>query len=267
MGVGADKLPHPIAAPLAGLRSTLRALADIVLPPVCISCRQRIGAHGLLCGACWSRIDFIAPPLCDRLGIPLPYDPGPAPGERALSAAAIAEPPVYDRARAAARYDATMRQLIQSFKYRDRHEGVPLFARWLASAGAELLADADLIVPVPLYRARLWSRRFNQSAVLARGLAWLTGQEVDCFTLKRVKRTANQVGLSAAQRRRNVAGAFKVSRRRKARIKGRKIVLIDDVITTGATAEACARVLKRAGAVRVDVLAIARAADPNATVL
>ncbi len=122
-------------------------------------------------------------------------------------------------------------------------------------------------MPVPLYRARLWSRRFNQSAVLARGLARLTGQEVDCFTLKRVKRTANQVGLSAAQRRRNVAGAFKVSRRRKARIKGRKIVLIDDVITTGATAEACARVLKRAGAVRVDVLAIARAADPNATVL
>ena len=215
MGVGADKLPHPIAAPLVGLRSLLRALADIVLPPVCIACRARIGGHGLLCGACWSRIDFIAPPLCDRLGIPLPYDPGTAPGERALSAAAIAAPPVYDRARAAARYDATMRDLIQSFKYRDRHEGLPLFARWLATAGAELLADADLIVPVPLYRARLWSRRFNQSALLARGLARLTGQEVDCFTLKRVKRTANQVGLSAAQRRRNVAGAFKVSRLRR----------------------------------------------------
>jgi ComF family protein len=220
-----------------------------------------------LCGACWSRIDFIAPPLCDRLGIPLPYDPGAAPGERALSAAAIASRRVCDRARAAARYDATMRDLIQSFKYRDRHEGLTLFARWLATAGAELLADADLVVPVPLYRSRLWSRRFNQSALLARGVARLTRREVDCLTLKRVKRTANQVDLTAAQRRRNVAGAFRISRLRKARIKGRKIVLVDDVITTGATAEACARVLKRAGAVRVDVLAIARAADPNATVL
>ena len=133
------------------VRGALNLAADLLLPPVCISCRKRAGAHGLLCGDCWARIDFIVPPLCSRLGVPLPYDTG----EASLSAGAIADPPVYDRARASARYSSTMRDLIQSFKYGDRHEGVPLFGRWMATAGAELLADADLILPVPLYRSRL----------------------------------------------------------------------------------------------------------------
>jgi len=125
------------------LGGALGFVADLLLPPVCISCRKRAGAHGLLCG--------IAPPLCDRLGVPLPYDTG----EPSLSAAAIADPPVYDRARAAARYSATMRDLIQGFKYGDRHEGALLFARWIAAAGRELLADADVILPVPLAPSRL----------------------------------------------------------------------------------------------------------------
>lgn len=241
----------------------LGRIADLVLPPVCISCRGRISRHGLLCGACFARVDFITPPLCARLGIPLPYEAG----EPLLSAAAIASPPVYDRARAAARYSDTMRELVQSFKYRDRHEGLPLFARWLSQAGAELLADADLIVPVPLYPARLWWRRFNQSAMLALAVGRLTGLPVDCAVLKRVKRTASQVGLTAEQRRRNVRGAFKVDRAVRPRVKGRRLVVIDDVITTGATAEACARALKRAGAARVDILALARAVEPTAFVL
>jgi predicted amidophosphoribosyltransferase len=122
--------------------------------------------------------------------MPLPYDTG----EPSLSAVAIADPPVYDCARAAARYSSTMRDLIQSFKYGDHHEGVPLFAQWMAAAGAELLADADLMVPVPLYRSRLWSRRFNQSARLAQAVGGLTGVPVDCFLLARVKRTRSQVG-------------------------------------------------------------------------
>ena len=255
--------PRVTGAASGSVRSVLGRLADFLLPPVCISCRTRIGSHGLLCGACFARIDFIAPPLCIRLGVPLPFEAG----EPLLSAAAIASPPVYDRARAAARYSDTMRELIQSFKYRDRHEGLPLFARWLKNAGAELLADADLILPVPLYPSRLWWRRFNQSAMLAVTVGRLCGVPVDCFVLKRVRRTASQVGLTADQRRRNVAGAFKVDQARAARVKGKKLVVVDDVITTGATAEACARVLKRSGAARVDILALARAVEPAAFVL
>jgi len=160
-----------------------------------------------------------------------------------------------------------MRELVQGFKYRDRHEGLPLFARWLNKAGAELLADADLIVPVPLYPSRLWWRRFNQSAMLALAVGRLTGVPVDCSVLKRVRRTASQVGLSAEQRRRNVRGAFRVDKAHAARVRGKKLVVVDDVITTGATAEACARALKRAKAARVDILALARAVEPTALVL
>jgi ComF family protein len=244
-------------------RVALGAAADRLLPPGCIGCRARVQSHGLLCGDCFAGIEFIAPPLCARLGVPLPYEVG-APS---LSAAAIAAPPVYDRARAVARYSQTMRDLIQSFKYRDRQEGLALFRRWMAHAGAELLADADLIVPVPLYRSRLWWRRFNQSALLAQGVARLASVPAECFVLKRVRRTASQVGLTAEQRKRNVAGAFRVDPARKSELKGKRIVVVDDVITTGATAEACARVLKRAGAARVDVLALARAVEPAAFVL
>lgn len=256
------------AAAIAAERSStaasmLRRIADFLLPPVCISCRTRVGSHGLLCGTCFAKIDFIAPPLCERLGVPLPFETG----EKPLSAAAIASPPVYDRARAAAHYSDAMRELVQSFKYRDRHEGLALFARWLAKAGAELLADADLIVPVPLHTTRLWRRRFNQSAMLAVALGRLCRVPVDCFALMRVRPTASQVGLTADQRRRNVAGAFRVDKDNAPRIKGRKLVVVDDVITTGATAEACARVLKRAGAARVDVLALARVVEPAAFVL
>jgi ComF family protein len=246
------------------LASFLSPLADLLLPPVCIVCRTRIGGHGLICGACFGKIEFIAPPLCDRLGVPLPYDVGEG---KQLSATAIAKPPVYDRARAVARYASIMRELIQSFKYRDRHEGLPLFGRWLTKAGAELLADADLIVPVPLYSWRLWSRRFNQSAMLAHEVARLAQVPVDCLALQRVRRTISQVGLSPDQRRRNVAGAFKVPHSRVSAVAGKSIVLIDDVITTGATADACARALRRAGAARVDVLALARAVEPTASTL
>jgi ComF family protein len=244
-------------------RAAISAGLDLLLPPVCIACRARIGSHGLVCGACFAKIDFIAPPICARLGVPLPFDTG-APS---LSAAAIAAPPAYDRARAVARYSETMRDLIQSFKYRDRQEGLSLFGRWLARAGAELLTDADVIVPVPLYRSRLWWRRFNQSALLSQQLSKRSGVPHDCFILKRVRRTVSQVGLSAEQRKRNVAGAFQVDPARAAELAGQKVVVVDDVITTGATVEACARVLRRAKAARVDVLALARAVEPAGLVI
>lgn len=248
---------------MPALRAGLRSVADLLLPPLCLVCRAPISSHGLVCANCFAGIDFITPPLCARLGIPLPYDMG----EPSLSAAAMASPPAYDRARAVACYSETMRDLIQGFKYGDRHEGLRLFSRWLAHAGKDLLRDADVIVPVPLYRSRLWARRFNQSALLAQGLARQTGLPSDCFTLRRTRRTVSQVGLSAAQRKRNVAGAFKVAPDRRDAIQGKSVVIVDDVITTGATVEACARVLRRAGATRVDVLALARAIDPAASML
>jgi len=230
----------------------------MLLPPLCLACRSPVEGQGGLCGRCWWAIDFIEPPLCDRLGIPLPYSVG----ERIVSAAALADPPSYDRARAVARFGDVMRQLIHDLKFRDRHEGLKLFASWLAHAGRELLADAEVLVPVPLHVSRLWARRFNQAALLGRTLNVRTGIGFEPRALVRRRRTPSQVGLTLDQRRRNVAGAFVLSKRGEAGIRGRSVLLIDDVITTGATANACASALKQAGAERVDVLALGRVVDP-----
>jgi ComF family protein len=226
--------------------------ADLVLPPVCIACRRPLASHDALCAGCWSGVKFIRPPLCDRLGIPLPFDIG----GKAISAQAAANPPVYDRARAVAHFDGVLRDLVHQFKYGDNHIARRLFGRWLLHAGHELLQDADLIVPVPLYRWRLLSRRFNQAAVLARELHALSGVAWDPLALVRKRRTASQVGLTSDQRRRNVRAAFAVPPERQPKVERRRIVLLDDVVTTGATAEACAAALKEAGAEAVDVLAL-----------
>jgi ComF family protein len=185
--------------------------------------------------------------------MPLPFDTG----ERMVSAAAAARPPAYDRARAVAHYSGAMRALVHQFKYADRHDGRALFGRWLAEAGRDLSVGIDVVVPVPLSRLRLLSRRFNQAAILAQELARQTGLAVDPHLLQRTRFTKTQVGLTHDQRRRNLAGAFRVRRNRQAWLDGRRVLLVDDVITTGATVEACARALKRAGAARVDVLALA----------
>ncbi|MFM1816460.1 MAG: hypothetical protein RLZ98_3155 [Pseudomonadota bacterium] len=230
-----------------------RALSDIVMPPVCLSCQRLLVDHNVLCGTCWSRISFIRPPVCDVLGLPLPFDPG----GRTVSAAALAAPPDFDRARAVAAYGDVMARLIHGFKYADRHESRQLFVRWLVTVGSELLADADLIVPVPLHRWRLLTRKFNQAAILAGDISRAACIRFEPGLLRRTRNTRSQVGLTNAQRRRNTSGAFVVDHMKKARVAGRHVVLVDDVITTGSTAGACARALKRAGASRVDVLALA----------
>jgi len=239
------------------LRRMVGTITDLVVPPLCLSCHAPLASHDALCPDCWGRIDFIQPPLCDRLGLPMPFDTGGV----MISAAAAADPPDYDRARAVARFDGIMRDLIHDLKFHDRHDARRLFGRWLTQAGAELLAEADMIVPVPLTRVRLVGRRFNQSAILAMEVSRLTGIESEPLALLRTRKTLPQVGLTRQQRRQNVAGAFAVATARKARIKGTKVVLIDDVITSGATAGACARALKRAGAAGVDVLALALVTD------
>ena len=231
----------------------LAACADIVVPPSCLVCRTSLEEHHVLCAACWREVHFIRAPLCDVLGIPLPFDAG----ERTVSAGALARPPAYDRARAVAHFSGSMRTLVHQFKYADRHDARALFGRWLAEAGRELLDGADVLVPVPLTRWRLLARRFNQAAILAHELSRQVGLGLDTHLLQRGRFTKTQVGLTHDQRRRNVAGAFSVTRSRRASLQGRNVLLVDDVITTGATAEACARALKRAGAARVDVLALA----------
>lgn len=244
--------------PQAWAMSGLRYLADLALPPLCIACHDPVDRHHALCPRCWSGLHFIRAPLCDRLGLPLPYDAG----DGAVSSMALRHPPLYDRARAALAFDGVARDVVHSFKYADRHEAVPLFARWMSDAGRGLIAQADVIAPVPLHPWRLLRRRFNQSAVLAGRLARAHGKPV-VLGLKRVRYTRQQVGLAFGERRANVEGAFRVAPRQAAAFAGKRVLLIDDVITTGATVEACAIALKDAGASSVDVLALARVTDPE----
>lgn len=249
--------------PWQTIRTIAGRLADVALPPRCVACGRSAGDHDALCGGCWAGIDFIQQPLCDRLGIPLPFA-APDSDAALVSAAALADPPAYDRARSVARYSDVMRRLIHDLKYRDRHIAVVLFTRWLQFAGSELLKETDLLVPVPLHASRLWFRRFNQSALLASALSRTSGRPCDPLLLARTRRTRSQVGLSADQRTRNLSGAISVTKDKELAVKGRAILLIDDVITTGATANACAKALRRAGAARIDVLALGRVVDPLA---
>jgi ComF family protein len=250
-------LPRALAVARGLLEAAGRRLADLVVPPVCLACRAPLGSHDALCAMCWRQIAFIRPPLCDRLGIPMPFDSGGT----MISAAAAANPPVYDRARAVARFDGVMRRLVHELKYADRLDARHLFARWLADAGRDLLADAHVLVPVPLHRWRLLHRRFNQAALLAQEVSRRSGIAYEPLVLQRTRKTPTQVGMTHDERRRNVAAAFAVDPSRKGTIAGRNVVLVDDVITTGATVSACARVLKSAGAGRVEVLALGLVTD------
>lgn len=235
------------------LAAALMRLLDTVLPPRCPACNGPVATAGM-CAACWSQVQFIAAPYCLRLGTPFPYDPG----EGVISPAAIADPPAYHRARAVARYEGPARAIVHALKFRDRMEVARVMAGLMTRAGRELLAECDVIVPVPLHRRRLFSRRFNQSALLADAIARAAGHEHAAAAIARVRATRQQVGLSARERHRNVAGAFRVPAETRSLIEGRRVLLVDDVMTTGATADACARVCLRAGAASVDVLVFAR---------
>lgn len=239
---------------LSAVVAVPRAFTDFVLPPTCPGCGRAVGDADALCAACWGDVRFIAPPLCPIYGTPFAFDLG----EGIVSAEAMADPPPFRRLRSAALYGSVAKRLVHQTKYNDRPHLARTMATAMHRAGHALLGDCALIVPVPLYRWRLWQRRFNQSAVLADHLSRLSGLPHDPLALVRVRQTRQQVGLNARARAENVRGAFQVPEARRAAVAGRAILLVDDVYTSGATAKAAARALLRAGAAAVDVLTFAR---------
>ncbi len=226
---------------------------DLLFPPLCLACRAPVGSDGGFCADCWAQLVFLDGPACACCGTPFPADPGPG----SLCAGCLARPPAFSRARAILAYDENSRGAILALKHADRLELVPGFARALSRVGRPLLEGCDLIVPVPLHPLRLWLRRYNQSAELARRLGRDWNRAFDPLALVRSRRTQSQGAMpSARARRKNVLSAFRVPERE--RVRGRRILLVDDVLTTGATAEACSRALKRAGAADITVLTLAR---------
>jgi ComF family protein len=253
-----SQLRAALSACRGAWHQTARLALDVALPTLCVACREPVDGEGV-CANCWAKLSFIAPPLCPRLGIPFVYDPGPG----LLSMEAISDPPAYGRARAAVRYDDVARTLVHALKYQDRTDLAPAMGRWMARAGRELTDETDALIPVPLHWRRGWSRRYNQSGALARVIEQHTGVKLVSEALRRVRPTLQQIGLSRPQRASNVQGAFKVSAERQSEIQGRRVVLIDDVLTSGATVDACARALLRAKAASVDVLVFARVVDTH----
>jgi len=228
-------------------------MLDLLLPPLCLSCRAPVASQGGLCPDCWSAVHFLSRPVCDRCGTPFAEQI-----EDGLHCAAcLADPPPYDRARAVFRYDDASKGMVLSFKHADRPGLARFFTPWLARAAAELLTEAELIVPVPLHRWRLLHRRYNQAALLAMGLSRRSG--VGCIPdlLRRTRHTKSQGTLGREARERNVKGAIKVAKT-KVLLEGKRVLLVDDVLTTGATLGECVNVLRQSGAARVDVVTLAR---------
>jgi len=245
------------------LNTVVKFGLDLLLPPHCLRCARQLAEPGRLCPDCWQSIHFISAPFCRCCGFPFEFDEG---GDR-LCAACTAMPPRYDRARAVMRYDDNSRPLVLGFKHGDRTEAARAFGRWMVQSGGELLDGIDCVIPVPLHRWRLARRRYNQSALLAQAVAEHCRRPVFVDLLVRRRHTPTQGGLSVAARQRNVRGAFDVRVGTGDRLDGARVLLVDDVLTTGATAEACARTLRRAGAATVEVLILARVVRPRPGVI
>jgi ComF family protein len=241
-----------------GRRSILARAADIVWPPRSLLSDHIVDRPGAIEAPLWAELKFLSRPLCVTCGFP--FETAAADG--ALCGACTADAPPFASARAALVYDDHARKLVLDLKRGGRRDGLNVFAGWMARAGAEALAEADLIAPTPLHWTRLLERRFNQSAWLAQAVSRATGKPLAVDLLTRGKRRQSQEGLSASQRRRNVEGVFAVAPLSAGRVQGRIVVLIDDVFTTGATAEACAKALLRAKAAKVHVLTLARVVRP-----
>jgi len=238
----------------ASLLSLWNATIDLLLPPRCMGSGAIVDRQGLVTPAFWSELLFIENPCCDTCGLPFGFQALAG----TLCASCLEEPPHYDRARSAVVYNEASRKLVIAFKYGDRLHAALTFTPWMLRAGAELLAESDVLVPVPLHRRRLWARRFNQSAVLAKAVAKSAGKRCLPDGLVRLRATVPQQGLTRKDRRDNVHNAFALNPRYADDIAGKTVMLVDDVFTSGATLNECARTLKKAGAARVFVLTVAR---------
>jgi ComF family protein len=236
-------------------RSVGRGLADLVLPPLAHDSREATAAAGLTTDA-WSRVIFLEDPVCDGCGAGFEYDGGDFASDRC--AACVAQPYAFARARAACVYDNASRGLILKFKHGDQQQFAGLFARWLSRAAAPLIEGCDAVAPVPLHPSRLLARRFNQAAEIARPMARAAKRDYLPDALIRARATETQGGRSLRGRKLNVKSAFAVSEAGARQVRGRRILLVDDVLTTGATAEACTKALLDAGARAVDLAVIAR---------
>ena len=245
-------------AVLRKARQVLSTVADVVWPPLSPLSGDEVGRAGALSAADWSRVTFIDAPQCACCGVPFPYPVG----EGAVCGVCAARAPAYDAARAAFVYDEESRRLVLGLKHGGRTDMLAAFGRWMARAGGARLTQADMIVPVPLHPRRLRQRRFNQSLLLAQALSRASGLVVQPHILRRRRATASQGGRSAKGRARNVAGAFDTRASTREALRGARVVLVDDVHTTGATLEACARALKRAGAADVTAITLARVVKP-----
>lgn len=242
-----------LETPLGWARMLLKRAVDLVAPPLCAACRRPITDPRTLCAPCWRGLTLITAPVCDITGNPLAYDAGPG----ARSAELAWNHPLYDRARAAVVLDRVSRRLVHQLKYHDVPGIAPLMARLMVPAVRDVMRDADCLVPVPLHPRRLAARRFNQAVLLADHLGQATGVPVVRYAVQRTRHTPHQVGLGRTARANNLHHAFTV--RDREQIAGRRIVVVDDVLTTGATADAMATALRVAGARSVSVAVFARA--------
>lgn len=243
---------------LGPLRDVAALALDTLYPPVCAACGAETGSPGALCPACFRDAPFIVGAACGCCGLPMP---GAATSGLVCDGCRHA-PPAWDEGRAAALYDGPIRRAVLALKHSDRLDIARVAAPWLLRVGRPLLARADLVAPVPLHWTRLAWRKFNQSAELARALCRLAArpEALAPDLLRRTRRTPSQEGRTRAARHANMDGAIALHRRWATRVDGRRVLLIDDVMTTGATLSACAEALRSAGAAGVDVLVLARVA-------
>lgn len=239
---------------LTKARPVIATAIDMLFPARCAACRESVGRHGALCVPCWQNMAFISAPYCHKCGVPFEYTIG----EKALCGRCMQHKPAYTEARAVMRYDENSRSHILALKYGDKTQLAPIYGEWLMRIALEYKHRAHYILPVPLYYTRLLGRRYNQAALLAYALAKYMDLPVLPDSLVRIRKTPKQAGFTRRQREDNVRGAFRVREKKRDQLKGKSVILVDDVMTTGATLEACARNLHDAGVRDVYVVTIAR---------